>query len=122
MEKNITVRGIDNKEASDQSNSIKNYILEKSSKVDNLLSSEQEPINVDIVVTVVKPHPAHTVEIRIRAPHYNVIVEKQNPELYKAIDEALDVTWEQIAKEKEERKDKERKDGLKHKHKDTLIK
>lgn len=120
MNKNITIRGIDNKEAEKESHSIRNYILDKFAKIDNLLESEKQPINIDVVVTVVKPHPAHQIEIRIRAPHYHVIVQRENPELYKAIDEALDVAWEQVAKEKRERVDNERKAGLEYKEKDRF--
>lgn len=122
MNKTITIRGEDNKEAQSNSNSIQNYVWDKFTKIEKLLSTEQEPINVDIVITIVRPHPSHSVEIRLRAPRYNIVVKRENPEIYKAIDEALDITWEQMNEEKKERKDNVRKYGYKQKIKDRLIK
>lgn len=121
MHKSLTIRGEDNKHAQSNSDSIKNYVWDKFAKIEKLLASEQEPIHVDIVVTIVKPHPAHKVEMHLRAPRYNVIVERENPDLYAAINEVLDITWEQISEKKEEREDNLRKEGYKQKVKDRLI-
>lgn len=100
MEKQITIRGIDNKDAQ-HSESIRNYINDHLSKAEMLLSHVGTPVNIDVAVEVVKPHPDHQVTMHIRAPHFNVVVKKEGSELYKVIDLVMDVTVQQLVDHKE---------------------
>lgn len=118
MHKSITIRGLDDKDA--KTDAIKNYVWDKFQKIEKILKTEQQPIYVDMVITIVSPKPAHVVEMRLRAPGYTVVVEKENPELYRAIDEVLDLTWQQITQEKEKRDHKIRKEGFRAKLKKWL--
>lgn len=121
MNKTITVRGIDEKEA-EKSSSIKNYVEEKIAKLENFLSKEQQPVNIDVVITVVHPHPSHEVELRVRGPRFHFIAERKGPELYKVVDEVLDIAFEEATKHKAKLVDNRRKEGYKEKVKDRLIK
>ena len=100
-DKSITVRGIHEHEAEKLSHSIRNYINENFTHVEHLLEYVQEPIYVDITVDVAKPHPHHIVSFRIHAPHFEVIVKKEGTELYKVIDETLDVATQKLVEHKD---------------------
>lgn len=109
MIKKITVRGIHEHEA-ERSQSIRNYIEQKDiSKLQKLLEHTKEPVTFEVTVDIHKTHPHHECLVRVYAPHFEVIVKKENTEAYKAIDEALDQTFRQLAKHKEEQVDKRKK-------------
>lgn len=110
----ITIRGIDNKDA-EKSQSIRNYIDESLQKLKDFLSHDQEPISIEIIATVVHPHPNHEVEIRILKPHDNFGVKRKGPELYKVIDEVADIAFEEATKRKEKFVDDRKTEGLKEK-------
>lgn len=121
METNITVRGVDNKTAAKEDNAIKNYIQDKYQKLESLLEKEQQPVKVDIVATVVHPHPNHEVEIHIRAPRFSVAIERKGPEIYDVIDEVLDIAWQDYIKHKDRVIETRRREGAEQKKKDRSI-
>ena len=103
MDISITIRGIDNDEAGKLSNSIRNYIIEqRMGEVEKLLNFVKEPIFINITVTIVKPHPMHSCNLRIYGPGFEVIITKDNgPEIYKIIDQTFDEAIEKIIQHKD---------------------
>jgi ribosome-associated translation inhibitor RaiA len=110
----ITVRGIDNKEA-EKSQSIRNYIDESLQKMKKILANEKSPITIEVVAMVVEPNPNHEVEIRIFRPHDNFGVKRKGPELYKVIDEVVDIAFREAIQRKERFIDDRKSKGLKDK-------
>lgn len=121
MNVKITVRGIDSKEGQ-ESESIRNYIQDKFAKFELLLSKEQQPISVEMLATVVRPHPNHEFEIHLRTPRYSQIVKRHGPELYKVIDEVFDIAFENYVQHKNRIVETRRYEGYVHKVEDRLIK
>lgn len=120
MELSITVRGLEKGEG-ERSAAIRNYLLDKFAHVFTLLEHEQEPIYVDIVVTVLSPHPHHHVEIRIAEPRYRLIINKEDPELYRAINELMDIVFQKINNHKNELIETARHEGYVQKVRDRII-
>ena len=116
----ITVRGIDDKDAA-KSQSIRNYIDESLQKLKDFLSHEKEPVSIEIIATVVHPHPNHEVEIRIFKAHDKFGVKRKGPELYKVIDEVISIAFDAAAKRKEKFVDNRKSEGLKNKIKSRSI-
>lgn len=101
MKKTIVIRGIHDHEA-EKSNSIRNYIEEKDFiKIQKLLDHIKEPVFVNIAIDIHRPHPHHICDMRIHGPHFEIIIKKEGPELYKVIDEVFDETFNQLVKYKE---------------------
>lgn len=100
MERHITVRGIDNHDAK-HSESIRNYVEDHFVKIEKLLKHVGEPVYIDVVVTVVRPHPDHVVAMHVRAPHFSVNIKKDGPELYKVIDDVIKVTEQELIQHKD---------------------
>lgn len=121
MKIQITVRGIEEKEAQ-KSESIRNYITTSFSKLENLLSKEQQPISIDMVATVVNPHPNHEFEVHIKGPRYNIIAKRHGPEIYKVIDETIDIAQQEFLKHRKKFLDNRRREGAEHKIQKRSIK
>lgn len=102
MKKNITIRGATHKEA-DDSRSIRNYIDENLAKIGHLLDHVKDPVFIDITVDIAKPHPHHQFDFRLHGPHFEIIVKKESPELYLAIDEGFDIIARKLIEHKEEK-------------------
>lgn len=121
MKIQITVRGIEEKEAQ-KSESIKNYINNSFLKLQELLSHEQEPIQIDMVATVVRPHPSHEFEVHIKGPRYNIIAKRTGPEIYKIIDETIDIAHQEFLKHRKKFLDNQRREGAERKIQQRAIK
>lgn len=100
MNKTITIRGIHETEATKLSNAIRNYINENFDKQQKLLAYVKEPVYIDVTVDVIKPHPNHIVSFRIHGPHFEVIIKKEGPEMYKVIDNVLDLITQKLIEHK----------------------
>ena len=122
MNINITVRGIDEKEAEKSSNSVKNYAENALKKLSSFLEKEQQPVYIDVVITVVHPHPNHSVEVRVREPRYHFVAERSGPELYKVIDEVMEIAHSEAMKHKNKFVDERRREGHEEKVKSRSIK
>ena len=90
MKKNITIRGTTHKEA-DDSRAIRNYIDENLAKIGHLLDHVKDPVFIDITVDIAKPHPHHQFDFRLHGPHFEIIVKREGPELYLAIDVVIEL-------------------------------
>ena len=108
MQVNITVKGMD---GGADSKSIQNYIRDHFRKIADFLDKEiWMPVNVDLLAKVASIHPHHEFEVHIRAPHFTVFVKKEGEELYKVIDQVMDVALEDLHQHKRKIVD-EKKDG-----------
>jgi ribosome-associated translation inhibitor RaiA len=121
MEIEINIRGIDEKEAA-KSDSIKNYVNQAIKKLENFLSKEQEPIHITVFITVIHPHPNHEVEVRVAQPRKRLIAKRQGPELYKVIDEVMDIAFNEVTNHKQKLVDERNREGAKRKIKNRSIK
>lgn len=100
MNKTITIKGIKESEAK-HSESIRNYIESKMGPIEKLLSYVDDPKFFNFTIDAERTHHHHVADLRIHCPHnFDVIVKKEGPELYKLIDECLDVAREEITEHK----------------------
>jgi len=120
MDFNITVRGLE-KADHERTEGIRNYITDKFARLQKLLLTEQQPVYVDIIVTINSPHPHHQVELRIAEPRYHLIVKREDAELYRAIDEVLDIGHTKLANHKDELIENARREGYIQKIKDRSL-
>ena len=105
-DKSIVVRGIEEHEAVKLSDSIRNYINDNFGEIEHLLDYVQEPVYVEMAATVSRPHPTNTqFDLRIHGPRFEIIVKKEGPELYKLIDEVLDLAVQKIIEHKDKQID-----------------
>ncbi len=109
IDKTIYVRGIEEHEAEKLSHSIRNYINENFGEIDHLLEFVPNPVYINITIDVLKPHPHHGVDLRIHGPHFEIIVKKDGPELYKIIDGVFDIAKNKIIEHKRKQVDQKRK-------------
>jgi len=101
MNRTITIKGIHDHEA-EHSKSIRNYIEDRLDKLEKLLQFINDPVFLNITIEVSKPHPHHLCDLRIHGPnHLEIIVKKEDPELYKVIDYSLDLAEQEVIKFKE---------------------
>lgn len=100
MNINITIKGIHEHEA-EKDQALRNYINDNLKHLDMLLKYVQEPIYIDITLDVLKTHHHHVCDVRIHGPRFEIIVKKEDPEMYKAIDKCLDVVNEEIVRHKQ---------------------
>lgn len=111
MNTNITIKGIHEHEA-EKSKALRNYIEDHLKHIDMLLKYVQEPVHLDITLDVLRTHHHHVCDVRIHGPHgFEIIVKKEDPEMYKAIDRCLDVVNEEIVRYKQKQVDA-KKTGL----------
>ena len=106
MNTKITIKGIHEHEAAEQDKALRNYINDHIKHIDLLLKYVKEPVNVDITLDVHRTHHHHICDIRVHGPRgFEIVVKKEDPEMYKAIDKCLDVVKEEIIRHKDKQVD-----------------
>ena len=91
----------------EHSDALENHVIEKLEKVSELLKNEdQRPIHVDVFLKAHKQHPHHAVEIHLKAAHFSIDAHDEEPDMYLAVDRAIDRMVSMIKKEKSKLKDK----------------
>ena len=103
IETKITFRGMEHSEAT------KEYVEGGLGRVERLLSKEQPPIHLEIILEAGRTHHHHRVELILKSPHFDLVAHDESPELYASIDAAVHKLFSEVSKAKEKRIDK-RKD------------
>ena len=99
MDVKITFRGMDS------SSAIEEYINKHIEKVTRVLVKEASPINLEVVLEAARTHHHHRVEIFLKSPHYDLVSHYECPEMYLAIDKAVDKMFAEVTREKKKRID-----------------
>lgn len=81
------------------------FVETKLQRLKRLLEHEHGPINVEVVLEAAETHHHHKVEIRLKTPNYDIIAQRQGPEMYAVIDQVVDVLHQELIKAKEKRVD-----------------
>ena len=97
MDIKITFRGMDSSPA------IEEYIGNRMDKVTRLLLKEASPINLEVILEAARTHHHHRAEILLKSPHYSLVSHHECPEMYTAIDKAVDKMFSELTKAKEKR-------------------
>ncbi|MBT3455500.1 ribosome-associated translation inhibitor RaiA [bacterium] len=95
----VTLRGMDSSPV------IEEYIGSSIEKVTRLLKRETSPISIEIVLEAARKHHHHRAEIILKSPHYDLFSHFECPEMYLAIDKAVDRMVHEVTKAKEKRID-----------------
>ena len=88
--------------------------LEKhaSQKLDKILDVLREETNppffAEMWIKANRQHPHHAVEIHLKTPTMNLHAQEENPDMYIAVDSAVDKMVTLIKKEKERRREERR--------------
>lgn len=103
MDKKITFRQMDHSQI------MEDYINGQLHKIEKILSTEREPIFLELVLEPSKVHAHNRVEIRVKTPDYYLISNYGGPKMYDVIDRVLDVMYQQICEKKRELVEEKRK-------------
>lgn len=84
-------------------------------KIFHLLKREPTPIFIELICEPSKVHAHNRVEFVIKSPHYSLHVHKEGPHIYQIVDEAIDVMYEQLRKEKQKHVDERKHNDVRGK-------
>lgn len=94
MNKRITFRG------APHSAVIEQHIEKNLDRIIKFLESERSPKNIEIVLDFHPDHAHNGIDIRITTPSYNVVTKREGEDIFMVINEALDVTYNDLRKQK----------------------
>lgn len=107
MNKRIVFRNME------KSDAMKDYANEQLVKIEQFLSEERSPINIDLVFEPSKTHDHHRIELRVKTPHYDKIsdYEYTGTKFYDVLDRVIDVMYRELHEEKRKNHDREKMVG-----------
>lgn len=105
MNKQFTFKGMEHSAA------IEKYAREQLKRIDTFLEHEQErePIFMRMSFDAEKTHHHHTIEFNLKSPAYDLHVHEEGPEMYKLINDVVDMMYSRLRKEKEKHVDNHKK-------------
>ena len=105
MNKQFTFKGMEH------SNAIETYAREQIKRIDAFLEHEQErdPIYMRMSFDAEPTHHHHQIEFNIKSPRYDLHVHEEGPEMYKLINDVVDMMYARLRKEKEKHADNNKK-------------
>lgn len=95
MEKQFTFKD------TEHSKILEDYANQQLAKIEEFLQNERSPIYVEMVFEPSKVHAHHKVELRIKSPHYNLIMHEEGPEFYDVVDQVIDGMYLRLRQEKD---------------------
>jgi ribosome-associated translation inhibitor RaiA len=108
MQRQITFRSMTSTQA------LENYTNEYMTRIYSFLENEREPIYTHMILTGGVPHAHSEVELLIKTPHYDLVIKKEGPDMYKLINEVIDLAYLQLHEKKKKLIEDERtKDSYK---------
>jgi ribosomal subunit interface protein len=105
MEKRIAFRHMEKTEPMEQ------HINEHLAKIEQFLEHEKEPIHIDLILEPSKVHAHHRVELRVKSPNYDRIVERENPDFYLALDFVINTMYDKLHEDKQRHIDERKSIG-----------
>ncbi len=97
MDKRIFFHGME------RSDLIEDHVNRQLIKFDRLLEDERSPIYVGFTLYAERGHHHHRAEVLIKTPHYDLVSHYECPDMYEAIDKAIDKMHLDLEKAKEKR-------------------
>lgn len=99
----------------DHSDSIEQHARQKLSKVSEFFKDEENvrPLHLEMWLKANKQHAHHRAEIHLKTPHVALDAHEECPDMYLAIDSAIEKLITQLIKHREKSRDKH------HKREDT---
>ena len=96
MKKKITFRGMDHSPV------VEEYVNKHLEKIEKFLKN-MSPVTLDVILEAARVHHHHRVEIRLKAPSIDLVSHNEAPELYLAIDKAIDKMAKEVARDKDKK-------------------
>ena len=83
---------------------------EKIQKIEEILHEEADftPFNIDLKLNANAQHVHHRAELHLKTAHFDLHTHEECPDMYVAIDSAIDKMVELAKKERDKRRDKNR--------------
>ncbi|MFH1461724.1 MAG: ribosome-associated translation inhibitor RaiA [bacterium] len=103
MERKITFQSMEHSEP------IEKHANEKLNKIEEMLKGGQTPMFVELWLKANKQHVHHKAELHLKTPLFNLNTHYEDPDMYFAIDNAIDKMAKLLRKEKDLLKEKEQK-------------
>lgn len=105
MERKITFQSMEH------SDPIEKHANEKLNKIEEMLKSDvwQTPMLIELWLKANKQHVHHKAELHLKTPQFNLNTHCEDPDMYFAIDNAIDKMAKLLRKEKDLLKEKEQK-------------
>jgi ribosomal subunit interface protein len=85
----------------DSSAVMEQHIHDQLAKIVHFLEKEREPIYIEIFVRPGHIHAHHEIDFILKSPHYALAVKKEGPQIYKVLDEVIDIMYAQLRKMKD---------------------
>lgn len=103
MSKRITFRHIEHTPVLDE------HVNKHLEKIERLLTSEHTPIFIEFVIEGAPSHAHHSVDLRVKAPHFTLVAKHEGPDMYQEIDRVINTMAQEIIKAKEKYAEKSKK-------------
>lgn len=103
MNKRVTFRGMDH------SPTVEQQVHTQLAKIEEFLSHERTPVSLDVVLEAHPTHAHNSVEMRVHAPDYEAIAQREGKDIYKLIGEVADCVYAELRKQKERRVDRDKR-------------
>ncbi len=87
----------------DSSPAMEKHINEQLAKIVHFLEHERSPIYIEFFIKPSSVHAHHSVDFVLKSPNYALDVQKEGPEIYQVVDEAIDAMYAQLRKKKDKR-------------------
>ena len=99
MSLKITFRGMEHSPV------IEEFVRSHIEKVTRILKREPSPVVVEFILEAARTHHHHRAEVILSTPHYNLVAHHECPDMYLAIEHAIDKMFKELSKAKEKRID-----------------
>jgi ribosomal subunit interface protein len=97
MNKKITLRHL----SAHESPVIEEHANKQLEKIEHFLSSERDPIYIELTAEPAKIHAHHRVEILVKTPNYDLFTHDEGPDFYQAMSNAIDKMYDSLCKRKD---------------------
>jgi putative sigma-54 modulation protein len=88
------------------------YAQKELAKLAKFLESEKTPIFIEFVLEAQRTHHHHRAELRVKTPNYTLNAHKESPDMYLAIDAAVDAMVHELGKAKRKLVDDHKRGGF----------
>jgi len=91
----------------DHSPEMEKYANQQLAKIEEFLSHEESPIQIDLTFNPSKLREHHKVELRVKSPNYDLVseYEHQGEEFYDVVDRVIDTMYRNLLEAKRKRVD-----------------
>lgn len=95
MHKRITFRGMEH------SQPMEDHANDMLARIEHILEEDRSPRYIDLVLQPSKVHAHHHVELRVKSPSYDRVVDYEGSDFYAVLDHVLDTMYRMLLEDKD---------------------